>query len=91
MEWYQWLIERLSESGKSSRAPVFETEAKWKEPGIQPVAADPAVLAVSSKRAVVPPRLGPVVFASLRARSTPGARPAGLIHALGAATYRTST
>jgi hypothetical protein len=32
-EWYQWLIDRLHESGRSERSPAFLTEKNWKEPG----------------------------------------------------------
>jgi hypothetical protein len=33
-EWYQWLVERLQERGRSQREPVYLTEANWKEPKI---------------------------------------------------------
>ena len=33
-EWYQWLVERLVERGRTDRQPVHLTEADWKEPKI---------------------------------------------------------
>ena len=34
LEWYQWLVERLEERGRSARQAVYLTEANWKEPKI---------------------------------------------------------
>jgi hypothetical protein len=33
-EWYQWLVDRLTETGRAERLPVFLTEKDWKEPRI---------------------------------------------------------
>jgi len=34
LEWYQWLVERLENRGRSGRQPVYVTESGWKEPKI---------------------------------------------------------
>ena len=34
LEWYQWLVERLRDMGRTDRSPVYVTEANWKEPRI---------------------------------------------------------
>ena len=33
-EWYQWLVERLVERGRTDRQPAYVTEVDWKEPKI---------------------------------------------------------
>ena len=33
-EWYQWLVERLDDMGRTDRPPVYVTEAEWKEPKV---------------------------------------------------------
>lgn len=30
-EWYQWLVERLEERGKSTREPAFQANRLWRE------------------------------------------------------------